>query len=257
MNRPTKAKNPIKSVKTTFKIVQIIQEKDGAKLSEISDEAGKSKGSVHNHLDTLLEMGYVIKPEDQYEVGVRFLEHGVYARQNREIYDIAKPELERIAADTGELANLMIEENGKGVYLARESGENAVTVDVQTGTQVYLHGTALGKAILAYLPEEEKKWILERHGTPQLTEKTVTDKDKLNSELDQVRKQGIAYDEEERLPGMRCIAVPVLDDREYPVGSLSVAGPIHRMLDEELENKISESLKNTANIIQLNLTYSQ
>jgi len=256
MSRPTEAKNPVKSSQTSFEIIQIIQEHSGGNLSEIANEIDKSKSSVHSHLDTLYELGYVTKVDNEYEIGLRFLEHGVYARQQRPLYEVAKPELEKLADETGELVNLLVEERGKGIYLARMSGENAVSVDVQTGTQVHLHGTALGKAILAYLPEEELDWILDRHGMPQLTETTITEKDELEAELEKVRDRGVAFDDEERLVGMQCVAVPVLDRESYPVGSLSIAVPTRRMADDPLESEIPDLLKDTANVIQLNMTYS-
>lgn len=256
MSRPSKAKNPVKSSRTSFRIIQLIQEHNGAKLSEISEEIDKSKSSVHNHLNTLYEMGYVTKTDDQYEVALRFLEHGIYARQQRPLYEVAKPELKKLAEETGELVNLLVEEHGKGIYLARTSGENAVSVDVQTGTQVYLHGTALGKAILAFLPDSGVDWILNRHGMPQLTEATITDREELREELERVRERGMAFDDEERLSGMQCVAVPVLNRENHPVGSLSIAVPTRRMADNPLESEIPDLLKDTSNVIQLNMTYS-
>jgi DNA-binding IclR family transcriptional regulator len=256
MSRPSKAKNPIKSSKTSFRIIQLIQEHNGAKLSEVSEKIDKSKSSVHNHLDTLCEMGYVTKAGSKYDIGLRFLEHGIYARQQRPLYEVAKPELEKLAEETGELVNLLVEEHGKGIYLARMRGENAVNVDVQTGTQVYLHGTALGKAILAFLSDSEVDWILDRHGMPQLTETTITDREELNEELEQVRERGMAFDDEERLAGMQCVAVPVLNRENHPVGSLSIAVPTRRMADDPLKGEIPDLLKDTSNVIQLNMTYS-
>lgn len=256
MSRPSKAKNPVKSSRTSFRIIQLIQEHNGAELSEISEQVDKSKSSVHNHLNTLYEMGYLTKTDGQYEVGLRFLEHGMYARQQRPLYEVAKPEMKKLAKETGELVNLLVEEHGKGIYLARISGENAVSVDVQTGTQVYLHGTALGKAILAFLPDSDIDWILDRHGMPQLTETTITDREELNEQLEQIREQKIAFDNEERLPGMQCVAVPVLDRENHPVGSLSVAAPTRRMADNPLTGEIPDLLKDTSNVIQLNMSYS-
>ena len=256
MSRPSTATNPVKSTQTSLRIVQIVQELNGAKLAEISARMDKSKSSVHNHLNTLYEMGYVTNSNDQYEIGLRFLEHGIYARKQRPLYDVAKPELEILADETGELVNLLVEEHGKGVYLSRMAGENAVSVDVQTGTQVYLHGTALGKAILAFLPDSDVDWILDRHGMPSLTDTTITDREALAEELESVRDRGMAFDDEERLPGMQCVAVPILDRDDYPVGSLSVSVPTRRMASDPLDGQIPDLLKDTANVIQLNMTYS-
>jgi DNA-binding IclR family transcriptional regulator len=250
------AKHPVKSIKTAFEIVQYLQDNDGARISELAEEIDKSKSSIHNHLDTLHELGYVTKSSNQYEIGLRFLDHGIYARDRRPLYEVAKPELEKIADETGQAVNLLVEEHGKGIYLARALGENAVSVDDRIGRQVYLHATALGKAILAFSPDDKVDWILNQHGLPKRTESTITDKDELVTELETIRKRGVAFDDEERLTGTQCVAVPILTDDEHPLGAISVSIPTRRMDDDPFDGHLPDRLKDAANVIRLNRTYS-
>jgi DNA-binding IclR family transcriptional regulator len=251
-----KAKNPVSATKTAFEIIQALQDLDGAGITELAAELDKSKGSVHNHLSTLYEMGYVTKEGSTYNVGIRFLEHGIYARKRRPLYENGRPEVDTLAEETGEMANLLVEEHGKGIYLHRATGENAVNVDAQIGTRVHLHNTALGKAILAYLPQARVESILDRHGMPSTTDRTIDDRETLFDRLELVRERGVAFDDEERLPGLQCLAVPVLNDDGKPEGALSVSAPTRRMADNPLESEVVGLLKDTANIIKLNITYA-
>ena len=133
-----------------------------------------------------------------------------------------KPEVESLAAKTGELVNLLVEKHWMGIYLCRATGENAVNVDTQMGTQVHLHNTGLGKAVLAHQPESHVKAILDRHGMPQMTERMITDRDTLFKRLETIRDRGIAFDDEERLPGLQCVAVPILNGDSCAKGALIV-----------------------------------
>jgi len=256
MDENVEAKNPVKSTKTTFEIIRALQELDGARITELASHIDKSKGSVHNHLSTLYEMGYVTKEDNSYRVGLQFLEHGIYARKRQPLYENAKPEVDALAQETGELVNLLVEEHGKGIYLHRATGDKAVNVDAQIGTQVYLHNTALGKAILAHLPRPEVESIIDRHGMPQTTERTIGDRDELFDRLEAVRDRGAAFDDEERLPGLQCVAVPIRNEDGRAEGALSVSAPTRRMADDPLESEIPPLLKDAANVIQLNVTYA-
>ena len=173
-----KAKNPVKSTRTTFRVVEMLKELDGAGITELSEELDLPKSSIHNYLATLAEDGYVVKEGHTYHVGLRFLDLGTYARTRYQLYHRAKPEVHDLAQDTGELANLLVEQNGRGIYIHRERGERAVNVDSYTGHHVMLHNTALGKAILAHYPRERVEQILDYYGMPAETERTITDREK-------------------------------------------------------------------------------
>jgi DNA-binding IclR family transcriptional regulator len=250
------ANNPVKSVETTFEILQALRRLDGAGVTELADRLDMPKSSVYNYLSTLEQEEYVVKEESEYYVGLRFLDLGRYARQRDELYETARPELESLADETGELVNLLVEEHGRGVYVCRLKGDESVNVAASVGHRVLLHNTGLGKAILAYMPDERVDAILDEHGMPAATEHTITDRDVLEAELTEIAERGVAFDREERLGGLCCVAVPVLDQEDRPIGALSVAGPTSRMKGERIESELPEQLKSAANVIELNLTYS-
>lgn len=251
-----KANQPIKATETTFAILNALMELDGAGVTELADHLDLPKSNVHNYLSTLIQEEYVVKDGHTYSVGIRFLELGAYARDRMDIYGIAKPEVEKLADGTGELANLLVEEHGRGSYLHRARGEQAVQVEAYTGTRVYLHSTALGKCILAFLPDERVDEIVATHGLPASTAKTVTTRDALDDALRDIRERGYAIDDEERLKGLRCVAAPILSNDDRVLGAVSVSGPTNRMKGERFERVIPEKLLETVNVIELNVTYS-
>jgi DNA-binding IclR family transcriptional regulator len=255
MDDDYRAKNPVKATRTAFEIVNGLQELDGATITRLADHLDRSKGSVHNHLSTLYEMGYVGRDGDTYRLGIRFLEHGIYARAQQPLYESGKPEVDALAEHTGEMANLLVEEHGMGVYLHRATGDRAVNVDARIGTRVHLHNTALGKVILAHYPESRVEAILDRHGMPTTTEHTIDDRGELFDRLEEVRDRGVAFDDEERILGLQCIAVPVLLESGVPVGALSVSAPTRRMAEDPLDSEIPGLLGDAANVVRLNVRY--
>jgi len=251
-----KAANPVGSVVTAFEVLEALRRLNGAGVTAVADELGLPKSSVYNHLETLEQEEYVLKQDGKYYVGLRFLNLGRHARQRDSLYETARPELETLADETGELVNLLVEEHGQGVYVCRVRGDRAVNVEAKTGDRVYLHSTALGKVILAYSDEEHVDKILNEHGLPATTERTTTDPDELQAELADIRERGVAFDRQERIPGLRCVAVPILNDERRPVGAISVSGPKSRMKGEWLESELQERLESAANVVELNRTYS-
>lgn len=251
----TNARNPVQAAQTTIRIVEALHEHEGVGVTELADELEYPKSSIHNYLSTLHQEGYVVKEDDEYHVSLQFLDIGSFARHRRQIYEIAKPEVTQLARDTGELANLLVEEHGEGVYIYREQGENAVEVDSYTGQRVYLHNTALGKAILAHMPRGHVEDIVDTHGLPATTDKTVTDRETLFERLDDIKDRGVAFDDEERLRGLRCVAVPILTQNDDVEGAISVAGPSSRFRGEWFREELPDRLRNAVNIIELNITY--
>jgi DNA-binding IclR family transcriptional regulator len=154
------------------------------------------------------------------------------------------------------MANLLIEEDGMGIYLYRANGDQSVPTDSYIGQRVHLHNTALGKSILANLPQERVDEIIDERGLPATTENTITDRDELLQELDQVREEGVAYDDEARLRGLRCVAVPILNNNDDVEGAISLSGPTSRFQGEMYHSEVPQMLKNAANVIELNITYT-
>ncbi|WP_336339546.1 IclR family transcriptional regulator [Haloarcula brevis] len=250
------AQNPVKSVETTFKVLDALKDLDGAGVTELAQHLDIPKSTVHNYLSTLEQEEYIVNRDGVYEVGLRFLELGAYARHREKLFKIAKPEVDRLASETGELANILVEEHGRGSYLYRARGDKAVQVKAHVGTRVPLHTTALGKTILAHMSTEQVDEIVDRHGLGGEASKSITTRADLEEELADVRERGVAFDDEERLEGLRCVAAPVLNHDNEVIGAISVSGPTNRFRGERFREELPQKVLEVANVIELNVTYS-
>jgi IclR family acetate operon transcriptional repressor len=246
---------PVRTTARSFDIIETLRELDGARLTAIAEHLDLPNSTIHNHLSTLVQRGYVIREGDTYRVSLRFLDFGEFARSRRKVYEVAKPEIDKLAAESKETSNLLVEENGKGVYLYTAQPRDAIPLDVSPGKHVVLHATALGKVILAYFPENRTRTILNQRGLPALTKKTIVDQDDLFDELEVIREQGYAVDNEERVRGMRCVAVAIKNENGLVIGAISVSGPSSRLSADPTEEFLDNLLR-TKNIIELKLAHS-
>lgn len=250
------ATNPVKSTRRSLDIIETLRAMDGARLTELADHLDLPNSTVHNHLSTLMERDYVVKDAGVYRVSLRFLDLGEYARNRRKIYELGKPEIEELAEETGEVASLLVEENGRGVYIWSADGENAVPLDIHSGKHVDLHATAVGKAILAHLSDDRVAEIVDRRDLPEHTPSTITDPDVLAEELAEIRERGYAIDDEERVQGMRCVGTAIKSESGNVIGSISISGPTSAMPMDRLTETLTEHLLGTANVIELKVAYS-
>jgi len=251
------AKHPVSTSKKTIMILDALHELGSAGVTELASAVDMHKSTVHNHLSTLKSEDLVVQRDDKYTLGLRLLEFGGRARDQRSLYDITTPEIERLASQTGELANLVVEEYGHGVYLVCEKGDKAVNLDIYPGVRRLLHVTASGKAILAHLPTERVDEIIEHHGLPTKTDKSITDRDVLLDHLEEVREQGFAVDDEEHINGLRCIGTPILSDDGTVLGAVSISVPVTRMDDDQFYNEVPDIVRSATNVIELHIQNSR
>ena len=244
----------VRATETSIRMLEGLIDLGGeAGITELATHLSVAKSTVYKHLNTLDSSGLVVKHGDSYRIGLRALEFGGYAQRYDGVYDTARPQLRKMADETGELANLMFEEDGWGVYVHTSRGEDAVDIDTQTGRRAHLHATGLGKAILATLPEERAEEIVDSRGLPGVTEHTITDRTELLAELEEIRAAGIAYDREECVEGMACIARPLSTPSERPA-AISITGPVSRVSSGGTEATIRTVLEEAGNVIELELT---
>jgi IclR family acetate operon transcriptional repressor len=249
------ASNPMtKTIETAFDIVETILELETAGVAELADEVNKPTSTVHDYLQGLEEIGCVVNENGTYRVGSRFLSIGTRMRSQLEIYKVAKPELQSLAATTGEHASLMIEENNHGVVLYTATGERAVQVDIHDGDISRLYTTAPGKAILANISPERTEEIIAGYELTARTPNTITEKSELFEELDEIREQGYALDREELFEGMHGVGRPIVVGDDV-IGAISVYGPVGRIDESKITEKISDMVLETVNVIEVSLKY--
>lgn len=248
--------NAVAASARTLEILETLSEHDGMGVTELAKEFDLPKSTIHNHLNTLKQNEFVVVENGEYKTSLRFLKHGARARARHRLYEKGKPEVDQLAQKTGELANIAVEEYGRGVYLYLTQGDQAVELDTYPGLRFHLHCTALGKVILANLPEERTAEILDQHGLPERTDNTITDREQLRKELTTIRDRGYAVDRGERLSRLNCLAAPIEREDGRIIGGISVSGPTSRMKGERFEEEIPEIVLDAANVIELNIKYS-
>ena len=246
----------IKSVETSLEIVDELQARDGARVSELAKATGKSKGTIHKHLITLLEHDYVVKGDDGYRIGLRFLDVGGYALQQIEGLQYIEPKVRELADITGETVQFSVEQRGRSVILDRKAGQKGVFSRARIGKRFYMHQIAGGKAILANLPDERVREIVARHGLPPATDETITTEDELFEELEAIRERGYAYNIDESTRGLHAVGVPLMGPDGAVLGAFAVAGPSHRMRGERFESEIPDMARSVVNELELNLAHS-
>ena len=243
----------IGSVRTTFAVVEALETAETVGVTEIADELELPKSTVHIYLKSLEEAGYAINEDGRYRLSLRFLKHGGMARNRLKLYRSAKGHVDKLAAQTGEVGNLGTEEGGMRVLVYKSEVPDAIYDNTPTGEYTYLHWTALGKAMLASFPTARVDEIVDEHGLPASAPNTITDRDELAAELEQVRERGFSVEDEDRREGVVAIAVPIRkkDDPET-VHAVSISGPKNRIKpDGELQPELVTAVKETGNVIEL------
>lgn len=247
-------KRRVKTVGTVLTVLETLKEMDGATVSELAEEMDMAVSTAHNHLATLDDRGYIVSEDGVYYMGLKFLDHGTYAKSRIEWPSVAQPSLEQLAEETGEVAWLMVEEHGLVIHLNKAMGESAVQTYGRVGKPAYMHQLAAGKAILAHYPQERIDEIIDKHGLPEQTEQSITDRAELMDELETIYDRGYAFSEEEVVKGLRSVAAPILSEGTV-FGSVSVSAPANRMIGDRYRKDLPEMIMGMTNEIELKLSY--
>lgn len=251
----TERASPIKTTGISIELLELLHELDGASLAQLVEMTGMPKSTVHDHLTTLRDNDFVVTDGDRYRLGFRLFEFGGRLRHNTRLYQVAEPEVQQLAAESGERVNLMIEESNLGVILDIVKGDSAINLDHYLGRRDLLHCTAAGKALLAYLPPARIDDVVADRGLPAVTDSTISNRDDLDDDLRTIRERGYSVDMEERLPGLRCVGAPIRNEEGHAIGGLSLSGPVSRLTEERMADEISELVVRTANVIEINYKY--
>jgi len=244
----------IGSVETTLSILDALDNPSELSLTEIENRLDISASTIYKHLSTLSQHGYVIKEGGMYRRSLRFLDIGENVRFNHfDLYKASQDAAQKLADETNELVWVMVEENGYGYYIYKSRGEESIDAGIHPeGTRNHLHYSASGKAILAHLPDDLVNEILDR-GLASLSENTITDRERLMSELEEIRKTDVSYNKGESMPGIFAIGSPILDDERRVYGAISVSGPRSRIVGKKRQD-LADDVIQTANIIEIELS---
>lgn len=227
----------IQSVERALRILDLFDEHTTElKITDISQLMSLHKSTVHSLLKTLQEYGYIKQNTEngKYGLGMKLFERGNYVIQSLDIRHIAKKYLVDLSFKTGQTAHLVILDGKEGVYVDKVEGPMAVILYSRIGRRIPLHCSACGKALIAFMKENELQKILNDYDYFSQTENTITSEADFLKELEKVRNQGFAIDNQENEPGVRCIAVPIRNNENEIIAAISLSTLVARVDETQL-----------------------
>ncbi|ELY27060.1 IclR family transcriptional regulator [Natrialba magadii ATCC 43099] len=230
---------------TSLAILDRITDENGATLRELVDETGLAKSTVHKHLSTLCENGYLVKFGETYKLSLHTLSQGRQAIKMRPHFSTVEQRVRELANQTNTEVDFTVEENGR-LIIVFESVGSSNGVNFRSGAEFHMHNAAAGKAILAEYPDERVDEILDTWGMPKKTPNTTHCREKLESELVEIKENGYAISDGEPVEGYRSVSSPIMNEDGTVLGAISAGGPTYRVEYSRLSGELAEKVAATA-----------
>jgi DNA-binding IclR family transcriptional regulator len=224
----------VRSVSRAVRILEVFGQGSALTVTEVARSLRLPKSSVYELLATLTAEGLVEKDDGsgRYRLGLRLLDLAYAVRHNLEVSRVARPQLEQLAARLDETVQLTVLDRDQVLYIDGCESSRQLRTFFDLGDRAPLHCTALGKAILAFLPPPEIERIIRLKGLRRFTANTLTRADALRAELARTRERGYSIDNIEHEEGVRCIGAPLRDRGGAIRAAISVSGPSTRLPPE-------------------------
>ncbi|HEU0140361.1 MAG TPA: IclR family transcriptional regulator [Bryobacteraceae bacterium] len=228
---------PIRVLAKTFSIIEAVQDSPAPlTLKAISEQTAVNKSTASRILAHLETQRYVTRDaKGGYRVGEKLLQLGTRPASEVNLREAAQAPLRELWRITQETVNLGILDGLEVMYLDGLESPQSFRLVSSAGTRAIAYRTALGKAILAYLPAEEREAVITSFAFQPYTPHTIASAEQLRNELEHVRAKGYAIDDEESVIGVRCLAAPVLSPARTATAAVSISGPVARMADDKIE----------------------
>jgi IclR family acetate operon transcriptional repressor len=244
-------------VKRALEILNFLSAAGGAVgVIELSKELGASQSTVYRILSTLASEGYVTQDPvtDKYALGLQAIIPAGAVLNHLEVRKQALAALERLAMETGCNANLAVLYRNAVLYVGRIDGPKSARMYTVLGRLAPAHATALGKAMLAFLPEADVSKVLGDRPLKPHTTSTITDPEMLRHDLERTRARGYAVDHQEYIEGVSCVAVPIRGPNGRIEGALSVSGSAFQVRPDA-EERLAARLQDIAYEVSGRLGY--
>ncbi|MCW9032702.1 MAG: IclR family transcriptional regulator [Alphaproteobacteria bacterium] len=249
--KKTSSVGQVQSLTRALTLLQCLSHADmGLALTEVSESLGLAPSTAHRLLNSMLQMGFVdLDPETgRWTVGVNAFSVGNAYLKKRDYIAQARPFMKQLMLQTGETSNMAILEGSSVVFVSQVECKEVMRMVVQVGNRGPLHASGVGKALLSTLPAKEALALIRQAGMPQLTGKTITTPSDYAQELEAIRKQGFAVDDEEQSMGLRCIAANIYDEFGDALAAISISGPTVRVSEARIP-QLSAAVIDIANQI--------
>jgi IclR family pca regulon transcriptional regulator len=230
-------------------------ERPSMTVSEIAQEVGLTRAAVRRFLLTLGELGYIRGTNNRFELTPQVLELGYAYLSALSFPDMALPRLEQLVTETGEASEGSILDRGDIVYVVRVPGPALMTISVTIGARRPAYATAMGRVLLAHLPQDDLDAYLNSHELTQLLPRTITDVAKFRAELERVRAEGYALVNQELEEGLVAIAVPVRDRKGQVRAAINLSTHVGRKSVKDMRALVP-AVKAAAADIEVGLKHS-
>lgn len=258
-NKPSpKSRYNIEALSRGLEILSLFSaERPALSLSQIVELLQLNKSTVYRVLSTLEATGYLEQDlaTRLYRPGLKVLQLGFTAISTLELRQVARPYLEKLSQELGETVSLAALDGFRTIYIDRIRNQTIVGVVLGVGSSLPAHCTALGKILLADLSVDELNGLLTAHELTAFTSNTLTTKKSLLAELQKVRQQGFALDDEELALGLRATAAPIRDHSKRTIAAVNVTGATSKISIERINNEIVPALANVTSQISKALGY--
>ncbi len=247
-------KNPVQSAERIFRVLETLAEMGPIGIMDLSTRLELHKSTVHRLLLSLTCMGYV-KQDDtgKYDLTFRIIELSEKVISRSDIVFIVHPLIVQLANDCRETVHFVQRRGTEVFYLDKVAPinpqESAIRMASQVGLTRPMYCSAVGKAILAEMRDEEIDFIWNHSIIEKKTEHTITTRSELIKEINEIRRNGYALDNEENELGVRCIAVCIRDLQGLPNNAFSISAPAVRMTDDRVK-QLAEDILRTKEAIQ-------
>lgn len=228
---PDQARDPVQSVARALDLLEVLHHREIATIAELSMRLGVHRATTLRLLQTLERFGYVARGEtrSEFKLGIKVFELGHAYEDRSDLLRAARPMMRHLAQKTGETIDLGLCQNHETVLLESIAARPGVRVGSTVGQRHAATCTTTGKIHLAMLPREEVIEVLARQGLPKLGPKSITDPGRFLAELDQVRVNGYAINDEETDRNVRFVGVPILLNDTRITSSLILGAPADRL----------------------------
>jgi DNA-binding IclR family transcriptional regulator len=246
----------VKSAERVLRLFELLtQHPSGLTIKEISEILSFPQSSTSGLVGTLYKKGYLTQDSfKKYKLGPKLIQLGSVAMDSLDISSQGVPYLKKLMEDVQETVFMAVLSKQDLVYVAKIDNNRSIRTTAQPGRQKPLYCTGLGKAFLAFLPEENRKDILSDIELVQITKNTIIDKQELEQQLKMFAEMGYSIDDEENEEGLFCLAAPIFGADHTIQAAISVAGPKQRMVRQK--DYIVEKLTQTSKKIAESIGYT-
>lgn len=229
---PKKPSNAPQTVERALNVLEyIVEQQRPVMISELSEELQINKSTVYRILQALVAKDYLYQQveDNKYCIGYKILELNNNIVKNIGLRQVSVAVMEKLAQKTKETVGLAVMDQRGVIYVDQIGGEeDRVRIHFRIGSHMPFHTTGTGKAMLAFIPEEELENILSTYKLERLTKNTITSVDKFKKELKQIRSQGYSFNNGETQEMVRVVGSPIFDSNNKVVGSIAIAALTNR-----------------------------